>query len=152
MLVADWCAWIGALLVVLGSEFLSPCLDRRSSRRAWIGVLLAVLGSEFQIDAVLGSEFQMEISDRCAWIGALLVMLGSEFLSPCLDRRSSRCAWIRVSDRRCAWIEVSDGNFRSAFEFQMEISTWIGVSDRHCAPCLDRNFRESGIERSFKEE
>ena len=26
---------------------------------------------------------------------------------------------------------------RSAFEFQMEISTWIGVSDRRRAPCLD---------------
>ena len=63
-LVTDRCAWIDALLVVLGSEFLSPCLDWRSSRRAWIGVLLAVLGSEFQIGVVLGSKFQMEISDR----------------------------------------------------------------------------------------
>ena len=146
--MTDRCAWIDALLVVLGSEFLSPCLDWRSSRRAWIGVLLAVLGSEFQIDAVLGSEFQMEISDRCAWIGVPLAVVGSAFFSSCLDRSSSRRAWIGVSDRRRAWIGVSDGNFRLAFEFQMEISTWIGVSDRRCAPCLDRNFKEFGIERS----
>ena len=46
-----------------------------------------------------------------------------------------------------------DGNFRSAFEFQMEISAWIGVSNRHHAPCLDRNFGEEfGIERCFREE
>ena len=90
--------------------------------------------------------------DRSAWIGVLLVMLGSAFFSSCLDRRSSRRAWIGVSDWRRAWIRVSDGNFRSAFEFQMEISTWIGVSNQHRAPCLDRNFREFGIERSFREE
>ena len=128
------------------------CLDRRSSCCAWIGVPLAVLGSAFFSSCLDRSFRSALVADRCAWIGALLVMLGSEFLSPCLDRRSSRCAWIRVSDRRCAWIEVSDGNFRSAFEFQMEISTWIEVSDRRCAPCLDRNFRKSGIERSFREE
>ena len=137
---------------MLGSALFLLCLDRSSSRRAWIGVLLVVLGSAFFSPCLDWSFKSTLVADRCAWIGALLVMLGSEFLSPCLDRRSSRCAWIRVSDRRCAWIEVSDGNFRSAFEFQMEISTWIGVSDRRCAPCLDRNFRESGIERSFREE
>ena len=75
-------------------------------------------------------------------------MLGSAFFSSCLDRSSSRHAWIGVSDRCRAWIRVSNGNFRSAFEFQMEISTWIGVSNRRRAPCLDRNFREFGMERS----
>ena len=102
-------------------------------------------------------------------------MLGSALFSSCLDRSSSRRAWIgvllavlgsafqigavlglefqmEISDRRRAWIEVSNGNFRLAFEFQMEISTWIGVSDRRCAPCLDQNFKEFGIERSFREE
>uniref|UniRef100_A0A7N2LIX7 Uncharacterized protein n=1 Tax=Quercus lobata TaxID=97700 RepID=A0A7N2LIX7_QUELO len=71
-LVADRRAWIGILLAVLGSEFFSPCLDRRqrewiesSSRhrapcldrrqREWIGVLL---------DAVLPAR----IGDR-EWIG-----------------------------------------------------------------------------------
>ena len=89
--MTDRCAWIDALLVVLGSEFLSPCLDWRSSRRAWIGVLLAVLGSEFQIGAVLGSEFQMEISDRhlnFRW----KFQLGSEF---------------QISAVLLAWIEIS---------------------------------------------
>ena len=108
----------------------SVCLDWRSSHRAWIGVPLAVLGSAFF------SSCLDQSSSRRAWIGVL-------------DRRR---AWIEVSDRRRAWTRVSDGNFRSAFEFQMEISTWIGVSDRHRAPCLDRNFREFGIERSFREE
>ena len=55
-----------------------------------------------------------------------------------------------------------DRSFRSAFgidrsfrwKFQIdvwnreEILAWIGVSDRRCAPCLDRNFKEFGIERS----
>ena len=91
-------------------------------------------------------------SSHRAWIGVPLAVLGSAFFSSCLDQSSSRRAWIGVSDRRCAWTGVSDGNFRSAFEFQMEISTWIGVSDQRRAPCLNRNFREFGIERSFREE
>ena len=61
-------------------------------------------------------------------------MLGSEFQMEILDRHL-------------------EGNFRSAVEFQMEISAWIRVLDRRRAPCLDRNFREEfGIERSFREE
>ena len=63
-------------------------------------------------------------------------MLGSTFFSSCLDRSSSRRAWIRV-------LLAVLGS-----KFQMEISAWIGVLDRRRAPCLDRNFREFGIERS----
>ena len=76
------------------------------------------------------------MADRRAWI----------------EVSNRRCAWIGVSDQRCAWIEVLDGNFKSAFEFQMEISAWIRVSDRCRAPYLDLNFREFGIERSFRED
>jgi len=71
-LVVDQRAWIGVLLAVLGSEFFSPCLDRRqrewiessSRRRApcsdrrqreWIGVLL-------------GAVLPARIGDR-EWIG-----------------------------------------------------------------------------------
>ena len=78
--------------------------------------------------------------DRCLWqIG----VLGSE----CLDRRSSRCAWIGdresgsvlVADQR-AWIEVLGLTlFSSCLDWH---------SSRHRAPCLDRNFRKFGKERS----
>ena len=132
---------------MLGSALFLLCLDRSSSRRAWIGVLLVVLGSAFFSPCLDRSFRSALVVDRCAWIGALLVVLGSEFLSPCLDRRSSRCAWIRVSDRRCAWIEVSDGNFRSAFEFQMEISTWIGVSEKTLEQSLVNGKRVFLVER-----
>ena len=97
-------------------------------RHAWIGVLLAVLGSE------------TERVDRRFW---RISVLGSE----CLDRRSSRHAWI--GDRESGSVLVADRR------------AWIGVlglalfsscldrcSSRHCAPCLDRNFRKFGIERS----
>ena len=99
-----------------------------ADRHAWIGVLLAVLGSE------------TERVDRHLWrIG----VLGSE----CLDRRSSRHAWI--GDRESGSVLVADQR------------AWIGVlgsalflscldrcSSRRRAPCLDRNFRKFGIERS----
>ena len=99
-----------------------------ADRHAWIGVLLAVLGAE------------TERVDRRLWqIG----VLGSE----CLDRRSSRHAWI--GDRESGSVLVVDRR------------AWIGVlglalfsscldrcSSRRCAPCLDRNFRKFGIERS----
>ena len=133
---------------MLGSMLFSSCLDRSSSRRAWIGVSdrrRAWIGVS---DGNFRSVCLDRRSSRHAWIGVPLAVLGSAFFSSCLDRSSSRRAWIGVSDRRRAWIGVSDGNFRLAFEFQMEISTWIGVSDRRCAPCLDRNFKEFGIERS----
>ena len=97
-------------------------------RHAWIGVLLAVLGSE------------TERVDRRFW---RISVLGSE----CLDRRSSRHAWI--GDRESGSVLVADRR------------AWIGVlglalfsscldrcSSRRCAPCLDRNFRKFGIERS----
>nr|XP_023900900.1 uncharacterized protein LOC112012749 [Quercus suber] len=72
-----------------------------ADRRAWIGVLLVVLGSETENGSAL-------VADRHAWIG----VLGSAFFSLCLDRSSSR----------------------------------------HRAPCLDQNFREFEIERSFRYE
>ena len=97
-------------------------------RHAWIGVLLAVLGSE------------TERVDRRFW---RISVLGSE----CLDRRSSRHAWIGdresgsvlVADQR-AWIEVLGSALFSSCLDQ--------CSSRRRAPCLDRNFRNFGIERS----
>ena len=73
-------------------------------------------------------------------------MLGSE----CLDRRSSRRAWIRdresgsvlVADR-CAWIGVLGSAFFS--------SCLDRSSSQRRALCLDRKFRKFGIERSFRE-
>ena len=159
--MADRHAWIGVLLAVLGAEtervdrrlwqigvLGSECLDQRSShhawirdresgsacldRSAWIGVLLTVLRSE------------TERVDRRLW---RISVLGSAFFSPCLDRRSSRRAWI--GDRESGSVLVVDRR------------AWIGVlglalfsscldrcSSRRRAPCLDRNFRKFGIERS----
>ena len=75
MRVADWHLWIGEYW----------CLDQH----AWIGVLLIVLGSKFQREeflAVLGSALFSSCLDRrysChAWIG---VSDGIERV-PCLDR------------------------------------------------------------------
>ena len=75
MLVADWHLWIGEYW----------CLDQH----AWIGVLLVVLGSKFQREeflAVLGSALFSLCLDRSysyrAWIG---VSDGIE-RAPCLDR------------------------------------------------------------------
>ena len=126
---------------MLGSE----CLDRRSSRHAWIR------------DRESGSAL---VADRRAWIDVLLAVLGSEtervdrhlwqigvLGSECLDRRSSRRAWIRdresglalVADRR-AWIGVHGSAFFS--------SCLDRSSSRRRASCLDRKFRMFGIERS----
>ena len=87
---------------------------------------------------------ETERVDRNLWqIG----MLGSAFFSPCLDRSSSRRAWIRdresglalVADRR-AWIGVHGSAFFS--------SCLDRSSSRRSAPCLDWKFRKFGIERS----
>ena len=69
-------------------------------------------------------------SSRRAWIGVLLAVLGSEFQIDAVLGSEFQ-------------IDAVLGS-----EFQMEISTWIGVSNRRRAPCLDRNFREFGMERS----
>ena len=119
-------------------------------QRLWqIGVLLTVLGSE------------TERVDRHLWrIG----VLGSAFFSPCLDRRQREwidaCGGSACLDRRSsrrAWI----GDRESGSVLVADRRAWIGVlgsalfslcldqcSSRRCAPCLDRNFRNFGIERS----
>nr|POE71331.1 hypothetical protein CFP56_74035 [Quercus suber] len=101
MLVANQRTWIG----VLGSAFLSLCLDQSSSRpasigdkesgsalvadrRAWIEVLLTMLGSETKSGSAL-------VANQRAWIGVLLAVLGSEIES----------GSALVADRR-AWIGV----------------------------------------------
>ena len=78
-------AWIGVLLAVLGSE------TERVDRHTWIGVLLVVLGSE---------------TERVDWRLWQISVLGSE----CLDRRSSRRAWIGVLLDAVlpTWIEISE--------------------------------------------
>ncbi|KAK9995151.1 hypothetical protein SO802_024854 [Lithocarpus litseifolius] len=58
-------------------------------------LLKKIFKRNFQI-GVLGSECLDRRSSRRAWIGVLLGVLGSEFRSACLDRRSSRRAWIGV--------------------------------------------------------
>ena len=89
---------------------------------------------------MLGSK--TERVDRCLWqIG----VLGTE----CLDRRSSRRAWIGDRENgsalvvdRCAWIRVIGSVlFSSCLDRR---------SSRCRAPYLDRNFRKFGIERSEK--
>ena len=61
----------------------------------------------------------------------------------CLDRCSSHCAWIGVP-----LAVLGSAFFSSCLDRSSSRRAWIGVSDRRCAPCLDRNFKEFGIERS----
>ena len=65
------------------------------------------------------------MADRCAWIG----VLGSAFFLPCLDRRQRE--WIGACGGSALGSECLDRR-----------------SSRRHAPCLDRNFRKFGIERS----
>uniref|UniRef100_A0A7N2LHF6 Uncharacterized protein n=1 Tax=Quercus lobata TaxID=97700 RepID=A0A7N2LHF6_QUELO len=143
---------IRVLLAVLGSEFFSPCLDRRqrerigacggsacldrrSSRRAWIG------------DRESGSAL---VADRRAWIGDLLAVLGSEFFSPCLDRRQRE--WIESSSRRRApcsdrrqreWIGVLLGAVLPA-----RIGDRVSGSEFFSAPCSLLGSETERVDRS----
>ena len=121
--MADRRAWIE----VLGSAFFSPCLDRR--QREWIG---ACGGSAFFSPCL--DQRQREWIDACggsacldwsAWIGVFLAVLGSE------TERMDRCLW-RIG-------VLGSALFSSCLDL---------CSSRRCAPCLDRNFRKFGIERS----
>ena len=130
--MADRRAWIE----VLGSAFFSPCLDRR--QREWIGACadwrawIGVLGSAFFLPCL--DQRQREWIDACggsacldwsAWIGVLLAVLGSE------TERVDRCLW-RIG----------------VLGLVLFSSCLDRCSSRRCAPCLDRNFRKFGIERS----
>ena len=100
------------------------------------------------------------MADQRAWIG----VLGSAFFSPCLDQRQrgwiDACGGLACLDWN-AWIGVLLAELGSETE-RVDRCLWrIGVlgsalfslcldrcSSRRCAPCLDRNFRKFGIERS----